>query len=372
MDFTLTEAQQDLAQLTRSISEKLCTTERLTELDGVEDRFDRPQWQALAAADVLSAALPESVGGGGLGILEQCSILRELGRTLAPVPYLASIVMAADALAEFGDEPQREWAAKAATGAAVLTVALDEEPGGDPSAPVTTAEKTSDGWVLTGFKTTVAAAPIADLILVPATTPDGVTVFLVQPGDAGVHIERQISVDYSSEGSVELTGVHLGADRILGDAGAGKAIVDRIVARGTVGLSAQQLGTLERSLELVSAYAREREQFDRPIGSFQAVAQRLADAFIDIKGVRLSMWQAAWSLSEGLPGDEEIRTAKFWAADAGHRVAHTVIHVHGGVGLDRDHPVHRYFLAAKHAEFALGSASEQLRRLGAHLAAVPA
>ena len=123
---------------------------------------------------------------------------------------------------------------------------------------------------------------------------------------------------------------------------------------------------------LLAEYARERIQFDRPIGSFQAVAQRLADGYIDVKGVRLTLWQAAFRLAEGLPIEGEIETAKFWASDAGHRVAHTVVHVHGGVGLDEDHPVHRYFLAAKRQEFLLGSASDQLRRLGAELAATPA
>ncbi len=124
----------------------------------------------------------------------------------------------------------------------------------------------------------------------------------------------------------------------------------------------------ERALELTAAYARSREQFGKPIGSFQAVSQRLADAYIDIEGIRLTLWQAAWRLAEGLPSDTEIATAKFWAAEAGHRVAHTAVHVHGGVGIDMDGDVHRYFVAAKHNEFALGGATAQLRRIGVALA----
>ncbi len=129
---------------------------------------------------------------------------------------------------------------------------------------------------------------------------------------------------------------------------------------------------LERALELTSEYAREREQFDRPIGSFQAVSSRLADGYIDVKGLRLTLTQAAWRLSEDLPADVEVSTAAFWAADAGHRVAHTTVHVHGGVGIDLDHPVHRYFLAAKQTEFAVGSATGQLLRIGRELADTPA
>ncbi len=135
-----------------------------------------------------------------------------------------------------------------------------------------------------------------------------------------------------------------------------------------MGLCALQLGVSERALELTAAYARSREQFGKPIGSFQAVSQRLADAYIDIEGIRLTLWQAAWRMSEQLPCEIEIATAKFWAAEGGHRVAHTAVHVHGGVGIDTDGEVHRYFVAAKHNEFALGGATAQLRRIGAALA----
>ena len=120
----------------------------------------------------------------------------------------------------------------------------------------------------------------------------------------------------------------------------------------------------ERALELTAEYAKTREQFGRPIGAFQAVAQRLADAYIDVEAIRLTLWQAAWRLEAGLPAEAEIATAKFWAAEGGHRVAHTAVHVHGGVGIDVSHPIHRYFAAAKRHEFALGGATAQLLRLG--------
>jgi acyl-CoA dehydrogenase len=128
----------------------------------------------------------------------------------------------------------------------------------------------------------------------------------------------------------------------------------------------------ERALELTAEYSKQRVQFDRPIATFQAVGQRLADGFIDVEAVRLTLWQAAWRLAEGLPAGQEIDTAKFWAADAGHRVAHTAVHVHGGVGIDLDYPLHRYFVAAKRNEFALGTATEHLVSLGRALADEPA
>ncbi|AOW93474.1 acyl-CoA dehydrogenase [Rhodococcus sp. WMMA185] len=373
MDFTHTEAQKDLAGLTRGIASELVTNDRLRELDAAEDRLDRHLWSALATSGILSAALPESVGGDGFGVLEQCSILIELGRAVAPVPYLSTIVMAAGAIAKYGAEQQRsEWGTQAAEGNKILTVALDEELCDTPGAPTTRAERAPRGWTLDGTKVVVDAAPSADLFLVPAATPEGVAVFLVRPDDAGVTVTRQQTVDLSSVGELALRGVVVGEDRLLGTIEQGGEIVDWLVERGSLGACAYQYGVLDQALTLTAAYARERVQFDRPIGSFQAVAQRLADAYIDVKGVRLTLWQAAWRLSEGLPGEGNVQTANFWASDAGHRVAHTVIHVHGGVGLDEDHPVHRYFLAAKALEFRLGSATAQLRTLGSELATVPA
>ncbi len=152
---------------------------------------------------------------------------------------------------------------------------------------------------------------------------------------------------------------------MLGDVGEGRLVVDWLTQRLTVALCAQQLGTLEGALELTSAYAKTREQFGRPIGTFQAVSQRLADGYIDVLGARLTMWQAAWRLSEGLSAAQEVAVAKLWAADAGHRVAHTTVHVHGGVGIDLDGEAHRYFTAAKRHEFTLGGTTDQSREIGA-------
>ena len=374
MNFTQNESQRELAALTRTILGEL-TPERLAGADAGGDRFDPALWASLAGAGVLAAGLPESVGGAGLGLLEQCSVLTELGRAVAPVPYLASIVLGASALAAFGTpDQQRRWAAPAGRGELILTAALPEEDGDDPRAPSTRAErvkgdgKAGGGWLLSGVKTAVPAAPMAAMLLVPAGTADGATVFLVTPGDEGVTVERQLVTGGDSAGRVTLAGVRLRDDRVLGRPAPGRAAVEWLVARGTVGLCALQLGVVERTLELTSAYARDRVQFGRPIGSFQAVTQRLADAYIDVEAVRLTMWQAAWRLVAGLPGGAEVATAKFWAADAGHRVAHTAVHVHGGVGIDMDYPLHRYFAAATRAEFALGGATSQLRRIGAALA----
>jgi alkylation response protein AidB-like acyl-CoA dehydrogenase len=353
MDFGLTEEQTELAGLTRKI---------LAERDA--------PWGDLAAAGVLAAGLPAALGGAGLGLLEQCSVLIELGRAACDVPYLASVVLGAGALASFGTTAQlQKWAAPAGQGSVVLTAALAEEDGDDPRVPSARAERADGQWVLSGVKTAVDAAPEADLFLVPCTSPDGVLVFLVTPSDAGVSVEPQRLTDFASAGRVVLSGVTVGDDRVLGAAD----VADWLLARATVGLCAVQSGVIERALELTAEYAKSRVAFGRPIGSFQAVTQRLADAFVDVEAVRLTMWQAAWRLASSSPGSVggaavEVATAKFWAAEAGHRVAHTAVHVHGGMGIDVTYPVHRYFVAAKRHEFALGGATAQLRRIGDVLA----
>jgi alkylation response protein AidB-like acyl-CoA dehydrogenase len=363
MDFKTTEAADDLGGLARTITESVCTNEHHRELDKAGQRFDRELWAKLIEADILSAAAPESLGGGGFGVLEQVAVLEALGRQLAAVPYLESVVLGAGALAKFGSEAlQQEWATPAVNGEKIIAVALDGEMGEGP----VQATANGAGFKLTGTRTQVAYGPVADAFLVPAETDSGTKVFLVGKDDPGVTVTALDTTGHGTVAHLELQGVD--ASQTVG----GDDVLTWLTTQRNLGGSAYQLGVLERALELTAQYAREREQFDRPIGSFQAVSSRLADGYIDIKGLRLTLTQAAWRLSEDLPADVDVNTAAFWAADAGHRVAHTTVHVHGGVGIDTDHPVHRYFLAAKQTEFGLGSATGQLLRIGRELADTPA
>jgi 3-oxocholest-4-en-26-oyl-CoA dehydrogenase beta subunit len=365
MDFTTTEAAHDLGSLVRTITESVCTPDRQRELDKLDERFDRDLWRNLIEADVLSAAAPESLGGGGFGTLEQTAVLVALGRQLAAVPYLESAVLGAGALAKFGSEAlQKEWATPAINGEKILAVALDGEMGEGP----VRATGGESAYRLTGSRTQVTYGPVADAFLVPAETDSGVKVFVVSANDSGVSVSSLNTTGHGSVGHLELQGVELGSDRVIG----GEEVVAWLATHGTLGRTAFQLGVVERALELTAEYARERQQFDRPIGSFQAVSARLADGYIDVKGLRLTTTQAAWRLSEDHPADIDVASAAFWAAEAGHRVAHTTVHVHGGVGIDIDHPVHRYFLAAKQTEFAVGGATGQLLHIGRELADTPA
>ncbi|MDR2986795.1 MAG: acyl-CoA dehydrogenase family protein [Nocardiopsaceae bacterium] len=376
MDFSLTQTQQELSALARRILTDKETPERLAELDRAGLGFDESLWSELAATGILSAVLPENSGGDGLEFLEQCSVLIELGRTVARAPYLTAIVLGASAIARFGSAEQvSRWAGPAGAGELIIATALAEvdgedprhpktvaEPEGGPRTPSTIAEHADARWRLSGSKTAVPFGTVAHLFLVPATTPYGTSVFCVQPTDPGVTVEPQELTDGPGFARVTLEGAELGSDQLL--ASGNEPVAGWLADRATVGICAAQLGVAERALELTSEHARTRQQFGRPIGAFQAVAQRLADAYIDVEAIRLTMWQAAWRLEAGLPADEEIATAKFCAADGGHRVAHTAVHIHGGVGVDTSHSLHRYFTAAKQNEFALGGATTQLRRLG--------
>ncbi|MFB9685293.1 acyl-CoA dehydrogenase family protein [Amycolatopsis plumensis] len=338
MDFTPSEASADLAALTRRL-----LADKATHDPHGTGGFDTVSWTALGQAGVLDAALPSSLGGGGFGLLEQCAVLTEIGRAVAAVPYLPSITMAASALAGFGTpELVDRWVLPVLRGERVLAVAL--------------SGFTASGGRVSGTQTAVPFGAFAHGFLVAAADE----VFLVDAAAEGVSVRPQQTVDHADACLLELSdapGVS------LGDIG------EWLRLRGTAGVCAQQLGVVERALELTAAYAAERKQFDHVIGGFQAVRQRLADAYLDVEAVRLTTLQAAWQLSSDAPAaSEAVATAKFWAAEAGHRVAHTAVHVHGGVGIDVDHVVHRYFAAAKRLEFQLGAATHQLRTLGDLLA----
>lgn len=369
MDFSQNDSHRELSALVRRVLSDKATPERLSELERTGVALDPDLWRALADVGGLAAAAPRDTGGDGLGLAGQCCVLAELGRAVAPVPYLDTIVLGASAIAGFGSEEQvSRWAAPAVRGDLVIAVALTEPGAADPRRPATLASREQPRrWRLSGTKTTVRAGAGAGLFLVPAATEAGTAVFAVERSDPGVTVRTQQLTGQRGAAQLDLAEVGLGPDRLVGEPG--PRLARWLAEHATVGLCALQLGVAERALELTAEHARTREQFGRPIGAFQAVAQRLADAYIDVEAIRLTMWQAAWRLETGLPASQEVATAKFWAADGGHRVAHTAVHVHGGMGVDISHPLHRYFTAAKANEFALGGATEQLRRLGALLAA---
>jgi alkylation response protein AidB-like acyl-CoA dehydrogenase len=367
VDFSFSEEQQEIQKLAAQILGDKVTHERLKEMEASPEWFDRDLWAELAKAGLVGIALPTDVGGGGFGILEAALVLEEIGRTVAPVPYFPTVVLGAMPIAEFGsDEQRKRFLPGVADGETFLTAALIEELNTDPLSPSTVAVAKPDAskWGLTGTKMMVPAAHLASAIVVP--TANGV--FLVDPKGAGVELERLITTSGEPQFKVTLNDAE---GEPLGDPAQGAAITEWIVQRATAALCAIQLGVCEQALKMTAEYTSTREQFERPLAAFQAVAQRAADAYIDTEGVRLTAWQAVWRLGEGLPAADEIAVAKFWAAEGGQRVVHAAQHLHGGIGVDVDYPLHRYFLWAKQCELTLGSATPQLVKLGQSLADQP-
>jgi alkylation response protein AidB-like acyl-CoA dehydrogenase len=386
MDFSYSEEQEAVRQLAGQIFGERATHDRLKQVEaeaGDEGPFDRDLWRELAHAGLLGIHLSEDCGGAGLDFVAACLVIEAAGRTAAYVPVVETMVYGAVPIARFGTDAQRKaWLPGVASGETILTAALAELvgevilPGG--TEPATTATAQPDGtWLVSGTKACVPAALVADAMIVPATckAPDGavsgVAAFIVDTGAEGVVLTPQTTTTGRPEAIVDLDGVWVGADRLLGEDADGAAVITLITEFATTALCVQEAGACASALDLTAEYTKTRVQFDKPIATFQAVGQRAADAYVDTEAIRLTAWQAASRLAAGLPAAAEVAVAKYWAAEGGQRVVHAATHLHGGVGVDRDYPLHRYFLLTRQIELTLGGANESLRRLGRLLAEEP-
>ncbi|MDG2334916.1 MAG: acyl-CoA/acyl-ACP dehydrogenase [Myxococcota bacterium] len=369
MDFDFAEEDREVAELARKILEDKLGNERLKKVESQALMTDEEAWGALAESNLLGVAIPEEFGGMDLGFFALCLLCQEIGRSVAPVPVYASLVLGALPLARFGTADQKqEWLPKVATGELILTAALAELDSSDPRVPSTRAQRTQEGYRLSGEKSLVPAGGQASHILVPATTDEGGVVLAWVNAEApGVRRESQTSSDRQPHAFLALDGVEVAESDLLGG-GVGREALDWLVEHATAARCVMQLGVCERALEMTSEYGRERIQFDRPIGSFQAFHQRAADAYIMVEALRLAAWEATWLLAQEKPGSDAVGVAKYWAAEGGQFSAYACQHLHGGVGIDVDYPLHRHFIWATRIEHELGSAPHQLERLGSRIA----
>ncbi|MGH9211779.1 MAG: acyl-CoA dehydrogenase family protein [Acidimicrobiales bacterium] len=324
MDFTLDDQQQAISDLADRI---------------LGERTGSDAWTALVDADLVQLCLPEEAGGSGLGILEASLVARQVGRHVAQVPFW-SAVAASRAVA-------RHAHVLLPTGTDHLAVAVWG----------TVSE--NEGSRLTGVLSPVPWARGARALLVAA--PSGL--FVVDTESPGAELVDEQVITGEPTCTVELEGVEgvaLGGGRV-----ARESLLQsiRLLIGGTM------LGVCEEALAMTARHAKERQQFGSPIGTFQAVAHRSADAYIDTEAVRLTVLQAAWQLDAGWDATEAVATASFWACEAGHRVLHAAQHLHGGIGMDTDYPLHQYFRWATALESLLGGPHEALLRLGACLSA---
>jgi len=365
MDFSFTEDQNSIRDLVKQVLGDIVTDDSLKALAKDGKWFHERAWRQLADSEMLGLAIPEQFGGAGMGLTELCLLLQQVGRTVAPIPALPTLISAALPLAEFGTSEQKDrFLGGIAQGRIIMAAALVDLGSRDPMKPSAVAKPGGDGWRVTGRFSNVAYADLADRIVVPARTDDGaVLVLLVDPKAEGVTLGDQRGTNGEPLWLLELNEASVSSNDALGTTDNGEQVLRYLVDRTSLGICAIELGIAEQALFMTAQYSGERQQFGVPIGAFQGVTQRVGDAYIDVQAMKSSMWQACWRLDQGLDADKELAVAKFWASEAGARVVAAAQHVHGGMGFDRDYPLYRYFMTSKLLEFTLGGAHESLTRL---------
>jgi alkylation response protein AidB-like acyl-CoA dehydrogenase len=362
MDFNFTEEQEAVREAAAGVFAGQVDPDRVTEVEATDDRVDRALWQALARADLLGTA--------EMGLTEVCLLLEEQGKVVAPVPLWATLALGALPLARFGPEKLKaEWLPEVAAGRAMLTGALTTAARAIDGMPVIEATVDRDGWRLDGTEPTVPQAHIADRILVPARTADGaVMVALVDPSAADVELERVVTTNREIHPHLHLSGTRIGAEAVVAGTEHGRHLLHLMLQSGTTGLCALAVGVAESALRQTAEYLNQREQFGKPLSTFQGAMLRAGDAYIDIEAMRVTLWQAAWRIDTGRDARWAVPAAKWQASERGQRVVHSTQHLHGGIGADVTYPIHRYFLWGKQIELMLGSGSAQLARLGSLIA----
>jgi alkylation response protein AidB-like acyl-CoA dehydrogenase len=306
-------------------------------------------WSALAELGLLGLTLPEEYGGSGMTLVDATIVYEELGRSLAPTPHFASCVLAAGVLQRAGDQARKQsWLPRIASGEAVLSVAWLEPGGGfGPEGVQVTATPADGGYVLDGVKQHVPFARAADSLLVLARSPEGVVLVLVDAGTPGLTLEQQLTVASDTQFRVTFDGVTVPADGVLREGGEPWAVWHDTMLDGAILLAAQAVGGARAALELTVDYAQKREQFDRPLGAFQAIAHYLADATAAVDGTQTLVWEAAWTRAEGRSVDRLAPMAKLYAGKTFRDATAMAQQVFGGNGFTLDFDVQLYFRRAK-------------------------
>jgi alkylation response protein AidB-like acyl-CoA dehydrogenase len=309
-------------------------------------------WKQLAELDLIGLLLPEAYGGSEMTALEGVVLYEELGRSLAPVPHFVSAVLCGGALALAGSEAQRvEWLPRIVTGDAVLTVAwLEPESGFGPVGVQLRAVKEGDGFRLTGKKRHVTFARAATRMVVLARTgdaPGDVDLFLVSPEASGVNLEQKLSVSSDSQYDVTFDNVLVGGDERIGAGSSGWETWQSVMQDGCILLAAQAMGGARAALDLTVQYSKDRQQFDKPLGAFQAIAHGLADAVTTVDGGDTLVHQAAWARAAGRPVDRLAPMAKLFACRTYRDVTALAQQVFGGIGFTLEVDVQLHFRRAK-------------------------
>jgi acyl-CoA dehydrogenase len=362
MDFSLTEEQEMLRILARDFLAKECPKAKVRELDKDEKGYDPQLWRSMAELGWTGLTFPEEYGGMAASYMDLIVLMEEMGRNILPGPFFSTIALCALPVLEYGSSEQKtQFLPQIAKGEAIWTFALAESSGKYEASEVKLrAVSEGTNYVLQGYKLFVANAHVADYILVVGRTgegkraEDGTTLFIVDAREPNVKMESIPTIGGDRQFKVSFDSVAVPKDDILGKIGNGWDIVDFILQRAAVLKCAEISGASQAVLDMTSSYAKERIQFDRPIGSFQAVQHKLADMLIDVEAVQYLLYQAAWGISVGSPSPGQISTAKAKASEAYQRVCIEGITAHGAIGYTMDHDIGLYYRRVKAAEFAAG------------------
>lgn len=360
MDLGLNETQQMLKNSAREFLQAECPDTYVRAMEEDARGYTPDMWQKITEQGWLGLIFPEEYGGVGLTYLDLSVLLEEMGRALLPGPFFSTIVMGGMAIMDAGtDEQKRRLLPQICDGQHIVTLALTEPSARWDAAGIqTAAAQNADGsWTLNGTKLFVPNAHVADTYIVAARTGDAerdITLFFV-PGDAdGVTqtLLKTIASDRQSE--ITLDGVSLPAEAALGEVNKGWDTIEKVLAWGAIGKCAEMVGGAEQVLEMTVEYAKQRTQFGRPIGSFQAIQHHCANMATDVEGSRYITYQAAWLLSEGEAAAQEVAMAKAWVSDAYRRICALGHQCHGAIGFTKEHNMQLYSRRAKAAELAFG------------------
>jgi alkylation response protein AidB-like acyl-CoA dehydrogenase len=365
MDFGLTAEQELLQTTARDVLSASSPTSHVREMEGDPRGYSPRLWMEMAKLGWLGLAYPEEHGGVGLGLLELALTLEEMGRRLVPGPFLGS-VLCGSAIVDAGDaEQQKRFLPALMSGETIVVPALYESARSPDATPrKTRAARSGSGYRLDGVKRLVEFGHVADWLLVPAANADGaVSLFLVRRDAPGLGYRAENTIAGGRYTEVTLNGVDVGRESLLGPDGGGDPTLRRLMSRGAAGLAAWMVGGAQWVLDTTVEYAKQRVQFDQPIGSFQAIQHRCANMQVECDVARFLAYQAAWRLAEGLPAEREVAMAKGRAGEAYKRVCFEAHQVHGAIGFTWEYDLQLYTRRAKPAELLFGDAQWHRERV---------
>ena len=357
MDFAFTPDQTLLKNSARAFLDEHCKPASVRLLWDDPRGESAAMWKEMAQLGWLGLSLPEEHGGSGLGMVETALVLEELGRAAYPGPFWPTMLLASAVAGHGTSEQKKRWLPAIASGDARGALALlDTDLDWNPAAVATRAETTSTGWALSGLKRYVAWGHVADVLLIPAQAPDGLALFLVEPGASGMSWTPMMNMDPGTRlADLKLDRVPVRAEDRLGAPGASALLA--LLRRGAAGAAAEMLGASRRCLDMAVNYAKIREAFGQPIGSFQAIRHKCADMLLETENSHAAVYYAAWALDAGAEdGPTAASIAKSYVGDASRKVCGEAIQVHGGIGFTWEYDLHMYFKRAKALEAQYGDA----------------